>query len=446
MKRKLYLNLLISLMCLSVSPIIIGCDENSTTQNDEWVDYVAQCKFNSNSGRVYEVTTVHKLIDGDTTHFNVSWAENGVYKARYLGVDTPESTGQIQPWGKAASKFTASKLSDAYSIIIESDTAEWNLDSTGGRYTTWVWYQSTAEADYRLLNLELVQEGLTMLKAAGDSTYGSYFTAAFQQAKNAGLKVAGNKTDPDYYYGGPTFTTISELVLHPETYKDTKVRVEGLVTKVDDTTFYFESYDEVYSQSFGMDVFMGYSFSGQDDVNEGNIMSVEGMFAWSDIVDKYQISDLKYFPLLPNHEENTKVVSTGNEVIPTPITGDDLSGTVEFEFETEDSIVKQTFDKGYTRLFTRVSATNLTVKSAYTTNNGGSNDGAITLTCNDANGKEITIRTSVLYNANREIVKQSEFEGKTISVVGTVDCYTSDRSEETLYQIHAFHYKDITIL
>ena len=67
------------------------------------------------------------FIDGDTTHFYINQSGNynnisktpgidGVLKARYLGVNTPESTGKIEEWGKKASKFTQEKLATATSI------------------------------------------------------------------------------------------------------------------------------------------------------------------------------------------------------------------------------------------------------------------------------------------------------------------------------------------
>jgi len=69
------------------------------------------------------------------------------------------------------------------------------------------------------------------------------------------------------------------------------------------------------------------------------------------------------------------------------------------------------------------------------------------LTCEDTNGNEVTVRTSILYNNNKEIVKQAEFVSKTINVIGTVDVYTGDNEDlDPIYQIHVFFYKDITIL
>ena len=50
-------------------------------------------------------------IDGDTAHFTTS---NGpTLKARFFGIDTPESTGKVQEWGVPASNFTKDKLKAA---------------------------------------------------------------------------------------------------------------------------------------------------------------------------------------------------------------------------------------------------------------------------------------------------------------------------------------------
>jgi micrococcal nuclease len=92
------------------------------------VDYVSELKLDMNTSSLKAEVTVKSHIDGDTTHFYVDKTvnETGVLKARYLAINTPESTGKIEEWGKAASKFTKEKLSNATSIIIESDNEQWN--------------------------------------------------------------------------------------------------------------------------------------------------------------------------------------------------------------------------------------------------------------------------------------------------------------------------------
>ena len=167
----------------------------------EKVDYATNLKFNANSGRKYVKVTTKLLIDGDTTHFYISDADksafpeghlirsDGILKLRYLGIDTPESTGQIQEWGKTASNFNKSKLSNATEIIVESNDDKWNLDSTGSRYLGYVWYKTASSSEYRCLNLEILQEGLSYAKSLGDLCYKDVFQATYSQSNTLELPV-----------------------------------------------------------------------------------------------------------------------------------------------------------------------------------------------------------------------------------------------------------------
>ena len=86
------------------------------------LDFVAELKLDMQSPTIkQEVTWGHRThVDGDTSHFEVpaTFDPAGMVKARYLAVDTPETTGQIEEWGKAASRFTQEKLSAAASILL----------------------------------------------------------------------------------------------------------------------------------------------------------------------------------------------------------------------------------------------------------------------------------------------------------------------------------------
>ena len=144
MKNKKRLLALLLVLCW-VLCCIVGCHNPAPPETEgtgvTGVDYVAQTKLNMNSDTKKQEVTVKSYIDGDTTHFFVPTAisEDGVLKARYMGINTPESTGKIEEWGKKASNFTKEKLMSASSIIVESDNSNWNVDSTGGRHLVWVW-------------------------------------------------------------------------------------------------------------------------------------------------------------------------------------------------------------------------------------------------------------------------------------------------------------------
>ena len=119
----------------------------------EIVDYASRVKLDMSSNTAKQEVTVKMFIDGDTTHFYVptSVNESGVLKARYLAINTPESTGKIEEWGKKASTFTKEKLSSATSIIIESETNIWDPDSTGDRFLSWVWYITIKLSTFQII-------------------------------------------------------------------------------------------------------------------------------------------------------------------------------------------------------------------------------------------------------------------------------------------------------
>ena len=95
-------------------------EANSATASAEAevVDYAGMVQLDMNSATLKQEVTVKSFIDGDTTHFFVPEEVNheGVLKARYLAVNTPESTGKIEEYGKAASRFTRERLENASEI------------------------------------------------------------------------------------------------------------------------------------------------------------------------------------------------------------------------------------------------------------------------------------------------------------------------------------------
>ena len=107
----------------------------------------------------YEVT-LNKCVDGDTAWFNL---DNEKIKARFLAIDTPESTNTIEPYGKEASNYTCNKLKNAKKIEIEYDENSDKFDKYD-RHLVWVFI------DDKLLQEDLVKEGLAEVKYI----YGDY--------------------------------------------------------------------------------------------------------------------------------------------------------------------------------------------------------------------------------------------------------------------------------
>ena len=127
MKRNVLIVSIVFVLCVLLTCFVACGDKDG----GKMVDYVSQLKLDMNSTSLKKVVTIKNYVDGDTTHFWADVDSTGVVKARYLAINTPESTGRIEEYGKQASKFTKEKLKNATSILIESDDDKWNTDANG---------------------------------------------------------------------------------------------------------------------------------------------------------------------------------------------------------------------------------------------------------------------------------------------------------------------------
>ena len=446
MKTKRVLSLLLALiivvLCLSsCTPAEGGTTTTSSaggTEQIEKKDYVSELKFNMNSETKKQVVTVKTYVDGDTTHFHVpeDVIPGGVLKARYLAIDTPESTGKIEEYGKKASEFTRAKLSSAVSIIVESDSEKWNLDSTGSRYLVWVWYKDSEDGAYRNLNLEILQNGLAAASSTGNNRYGSICLSALAQARAEKLNVYSGEKDPDFYYGDAVELTLRELRLNVSDYTNTKVAFEGVITRNDGRSIYIEDYDSDSGLYFGMTVYYGFGLSGAglSIISVGNRARIVGTVQYYEAGDSYQVSGLTYRQMKPDDPGNIKKISDGHKPAFTPVSAEKFAGgTVTLEDDGKE------YRFAELALYTSVSMEDLTVKSIYTTSSDDSSSkGAMTITC-EKDGVTVTVRTTVLMDKDGKLVTADRYEGKNISVRGIVDHYDGE------YQIKVLSTDDITI-
>lgn len=425
------------LICILISSFV-ACD-NSVKK----IDYADQVKFDPNSGRVSQEVTVKQFVDGDTTHFYVpeSISENGVLKARYLAINTPESTGAIEEWGKAASKYTRSKLENAVSIIVESDTSTWNADSTGERYLVWVWYKTADMADYRNLNIEILQEGLAIASNSSQNSYGDVCTAAITQAQKLKLYVYSGAKDPDFFYDKPIELTVLELACNIEAYEGCKVAFEGVVTKDDGGSIFVEAYCEETGMYHGITCYKGYNLDGfgLDIISVGNKVRIVGTVQYYEAGGIYQISGLSYRRRDPENPNNLNLISTGHSAAFVHTTAETFFSTKTLTiFDEENEQIEKEFSYAQLALNTTISMSNLVVQRITTTNTGGNNDGAMTITC-QIDGRTIKVRTTVLKDATGKLITEADFKGKTIDVKGIVDYYNGG------YQILVVSINDINI-
>ena len=389
----------------------------------ETIDYAGQATLNLNGDSKTMEVTVKTFVDGDTTHFNASgFNDQNLLKARYMAVNTPESTGKLEEWGKKASKFTRSKLETATSIIVESDTTDWEADSTGERYLCWVWYKAPESSVYRNLNLELLQEGLAVGSNAGTSRYGSLCTQAIAQATALKLHVHSNEKDPDFFYGESIELDLKELRLNIGDYTDKRVAFEGTVAYYESQGVYVENFDEETQMYYGVYVYYGFFLTaqGQSVLAVGNRVRITGNVQYYEAGDSYQVSDLRYNPYKPAADD-IRLISKGHTAANVETTAETFQSTVSVTSETT------TENRPYAELAmnTSISMKGLLVKDAYTTDNGGNNDGAMTLTC-ESNGKTVKVRTVVLRDPSGKVVTKDMLVGKTIDVTGVVDSFNGE--------------------
>lgn len=296
----------------------------------EMVDYVSQAPITEYSSlTAYDQTNfldngigevrLFNAVDGDTAHFyqkETDGQAERLVKVRFFGIDTPESTGQIEPWGKKASKFTSDKLKEAKTIVLTNGNLKATpaeVDSTGTRFKALVWISEEANAkieDLKCLNLWVVQEGFSNAKGATDCPMVDVFNKADLQAQERKLHVwAGD--DPDFYRGDAVKTSIKELMDEfiqnngscPK-FEGKKVQINGIVSKVVDDDAYviqdFENETTGEIERYGIFIFAGYkSYTALKTV--GNDLTIIGTFTVR--YGNPQLTSVSYNPYLPDKDD-----------------------------------------------------------------------------------------------------------------------------------------------
>lgn len=184
-------------------------------------------RFAGNEGEQYDhigLVTLRSCTDGDTANFiqDDYRDEDRNYitiKLRFLGVNTPESTAKVEPWGKKASLFTKKVLTDAQAdadanhtkniCLINSVGPFEERDSSGNRWMGFIWYRPTHTADWRLLNLEIVEQAYSRNQLftddpSGFCDYRTKFEAVESKYVECKYRVFGTP-DPDFDYTEKTY-------------------------------------------------------------------------------------------------------------------------------------------------------------------------------------------------------------------------------------------------
>ena len=207
--------------------------------------------------------------DGDTASFTT--VSNKPVTVRFYAIDTPESTGGVEKWGKAASNFTKGILLKATSIVLEASQTPAVVDSYGSRYLAYVWYKLIDDDEYKNLNLQIVENGYSTNKSKSTDSYSSYFKEAENFAKKNLLHIWNdNLEDPDFSTEA-TEVTLKELTENITQYYDAEKENGLKVRFVAYVKSYYVSGTEAYTYKvaqvidgveYTFDVYAGYNSSG----------------------------------------------------------------------------------------------------------------------------------------------------------------------------------------
>ena len=158
-KKIIYLIVLIAITAFASYFLKDALDEkaqnnlNNTNTNTEIVT-------NTNEKEEIELQEAYvtKIIDGDTLGVTI---DGNYYKVRLIGINCPEYTKEIEPYGKEATEYTTEKLYNK-TIYLQKDIS--NTDNYD-RLLRYVWLNKVVTIDEEtiknsLFNYELVINGL----------------------------------------------------------------------------------------------------------------------------------------------------------------------------------------------------------------------------------------------------------------------------------------------
>lgn len=155
--------MLVLVICIAVFVALFMKDKiNNAEPNTELTDTVKALSDKLLSG--YEVLNledaiVTEVVDGDTIWVTIDGKEE---KVRLIGIDCPEYTKEIEPYGKEATEFTTNELLGK-TIYLQKDHSDTDSYDRLLRYV-WITDISDIQDDNKvfdyLFNNVLVKEGL----------------------------------------------------------------------------------------------------------------------------------------------------------------------------------------------------------------------------------------------------------------------------------------------
>lgn len=441
--KRLFFTFLASISVFTIS----SCGSNTDTST-QFIDYTIKDEARLNldykghdflSDGIAQVT-LQTAIDGDTAHFKEE-GNDELIKCRFYGIDTPESTGKIQPYGKAASNFTKEKLTNANengTIVISVPGDEYCVpshDSTGTRYLALIWInETTKNADYKdliLLNLLLVQNGYSEVKNANEMPrLEDTFRAAWRQAQEYKLNLFSGEDDPLFNYGDYEVVSLLDMKIelekeitaskNGETYENKfnnmNVKVVGTIVGFANNTIYLQNYYSKenggryeYGEYAGINIYTGMSSISSKFYKVNTYLQVCGTVSNSENFG-FQISGCSWKAYLPGENDAQVLISPENN-------------TDEFKMYEFERSIKAFTNEDYECVNSPVKFEEIIrVTGGYT-----SSSDSITLYLETEDGEKINVSAFIPFiykpdasNPSNQWISHESFVGHTFKIAGVV--------------------------
>lgn len=288
------------------------------------------------------------------------------------------------------------------------------------RYLAWVWYRTSIDAEFRLLNLEIVENGYSASKASG-TDYSDIFLSADAPLRQAKVHIWGEVDEAydDSDYGQSL--TIKELrenyttlnVAEQTANKGKVIRITGIVTReIGLGSGYIQQYDKETNTYYSIYVYGGFE---ESILKVGREVYVQGRIGYYN--GSLQVTALD--------RSNSGIISLNNDIHIENITSNDfLTSNLKLQGQL-------------------INIKNLTVVRGYNSKDvNGKPTNAFSLYVEDGSGKEIEIRIDKDVNLKidgenngERITSWEYFKGRTIAeLTAIVGWYSNLNADETEYE------------
>ena len=318
------------LLVLSTCFALVACDNYIADNTEHFDDITKTLKLNKEYANKLLYThgigeaRVDRFIDGDTTRFALK-NSGATLTVRYYQINTPESTGLVEEWGKAASLFTQEALTDAEILLESTNEGKAPSSESNGRVLAYVWYRKSADEDFKCLNLELVENGFSPNNGVEDPEYPyySYFAKAQEYAKKIKLRLWSDLADPNFvvnvtpitlkqfreevdyieaHYKDPDYDPEQHTLYNPYTGYGALIQFEAFLENLTISTsgtftFTATQFDEATGKKYSVNVYAAYSSNKASEMYVGDYYKIVGniqKYVYNNGDYVYQITSIQY--------------------------------------------------------------------------------------------------------------------------------------------------------